>query len=428
MKVFMTGGAGFIGTHLCKKLLTQNYDITVYDNFSNSFQGNFTSVIKNKVTIISGNILDYSKLVSNMKNHDVVIHLAAKTSISDSIKNPKSTFDTNVQGTLNVLNSCLKNNVTKIIATSTAAVYQNVSTKTIFDETSSTVPSSPYGTSKLETEEKWKDYIALEKILNAWSIDTFDPKLGIEPHLRYFLLSSSMILFENYKVIPFLASITLLITTYLITKTITKNRFAGLVSMVLVLQSNLFLSFDTSITYSNFWILFYLLSLYLVTRIWFISPILFGASIFCKVLTAAFAPMSIFFILNSDIPKNNKIIIVAVLVTLLIAGGIMYTGVESDVGEEFRWDEFWTGFTSFAFQMRFDVITVLFLLPLIFGLFVISKNNKHANSISILITGILLTAPLLTGITEQTNQPYRFIPIIVFFAVGVGMLFSIKRV
>ena len=78
--------------------------------------------------------------------------------------------------------------------------------------------------------------------------------------------------------------------------------------------------------------------------------------------------------------------------------------------------------------MIFDAITVLFLLPLIFGLFVISKNNKHANSISVLIAGILLTAPLLTGMTEQTNQPYRFMPIIVFFGIGVGMLFSIKRV
>ena len=160
---------------------------------------------------------------------------------------------------------------------------------------------------------------------------------------------------------------------------------------------------------------------------WFASPILFGVSIFCKALTAAFVPMSIFFILNSDISKNHKIIIIVVLVILLIAGGVLFTGSQ-DVGEQFRWDEFWVGFTSFAFQMRFDVITVLFLLPLIFGLFVISKNNKHANSISILITGILLSAPLLTGITEQTNQPYRFMPIIVFFAVGVGMLFSIKRV
>ncbi len=163
-------------------------------------------------------------------------------------------------------------------------------------------------------------------------------------------------------------------------------------------------------------------------RIWFASPIIFGVSIFCKALTAAFAPMSVFFILNSDIPKNHKIIIVGVLVILLISGSIMFAGVQDEIGEQFRWNEFWAGFTSFAFQMRFDVITVLFLLPLIFGLFVSSKNNKHANSISILIAGILPSAPLLTGTTDQTNQPYRFVPIIVFFAVGVGMLFSIKRI
>jgi Na+/pantothenate symporter len=74
--------------------------------------------------------------------------------------------------------------------------------------------------------------------------------------------------------------------------------------------------------------------------------------------------------------------------------------------------------------MRFDVITVLFLVPLIFGLFVISKNNRHANSISFLIVGILFSAPLLSGLTDQTNQPYRQLPIVIFFAVGVGMLFS----
>ena len=290
---------------------------------------------------------------------------------------------------------------------------------------------------ELDTKEEFDDFILVEKRLReAIRDDRFtiedainkNPNYSMnEPHVKYSLLIISEKVFGNFKVVPFLASIALLLVTYFMTKEITKNRFAGLVSMILVLQSNLFLSFDTSATYSNFWILLYLLSLYAVIRVWFVSPILFGLSVFSKAFAATFAPMSIFFILNSEIPRNHKIIIIAVLIALLIAGSIMFAGAQ-DVGEQFRWDEFWVGFTSFAFQMRWDSITILFLIPLVFGLFVMSKNNRHANSISILIAGVLLSAPFLTGMTDQTNQPYRFMPIIVFFAVGVGMLFSIKRV
>ena len=164
MKVFITGGAGFIGIHLCKKLLLQNHDVTIYDNFENSSQEHFTSTFKDKVTIIPGDITHYSSLVSAMKSHDVVIHLAAKISVSDSIKNPKSTFDTNVHGTQNVLDACLEDKITTIIAASTAAVYQNFSAKTIFDEKSPTLPSSPYGTSKLEMEKKINDSTLTNKI------------------------------------------------------------------------------------------------------------------------------------------------------------------------------------------------------------------------------------------------------------------------
>ena len=164
MKVFITGGAGFIGIHLCKKLLLQNYDVTVYDNFENSSQEHFTSTFKHKVTIIPGDITHYSSLVSAMKSHDVVIHLAAKISVPDSIIHPKSTFDTNVHGTQNVLDACLEDKITTIIAASTAAVYQNFSAKTIFDEKSPTLPSSPYGTSKLEMEKKINDSTLTNKI------------------------------------------------------------------------------------------------------------------------------------------------------------------------------------------------------------------------------------------------------------------------
>lgn len=158
MRIFITGGAGFIGTHLCKKLLELNHNVTVYDNFSNSSKENFVSEIKQKITLISGDILDNSKLVSSMKNHDVVIHLAAKISVSESVKNPKETFDVNVNGTQNVLNSCEKNKILKIIVTSTAAVYQNISTKIILDESSVTNPSSPYGSSKLAMEDMINDF------------------------------------------------------------------------------------------------------------------------------------------------------------------------------------------------------------------------------------------------------------------------------
>ena len=150
MRIFITGGAGFIGTHLCQKL-AQTHDVTIYDNFSNSIQENSLSTTQN-VSIISGDILDYQKLSSAMKNHNIVIHLAAKIDVINSIINPELTFETNVTGTQNVLDSCMLNGITKIIATSSAAIYQNVSDGAITEE-NKTEPLSPYGKSKLEMEK-----------------------------------------------------------------------------------------------------------------------------------------------------------------------------------------------------------------------------------------------------------------------------------
>ena len=183
MRIFITGGAGFIGTHLCKKLLELNHDVTVYDNFSNSSKDNFESIIKQKITLISDDILDQSKLDASMKDHDVVIHLAAQISVSESIKNPKLTFEINVNGTQNVLNACLKNNITKIIATSTAAVYQNTSTKTILDETSPVKPLSPYGKSKLEMENKIITFCSVHNI--TYSILRLFNVYGVGQSLEY---------------------------------------------------------------------------------------------------------------------------------------------------------------------------------------------------------------------------------------------------
>lgn len=281
---------------------------------------------------------------------------------------------------------------------------------------------------ELSTQENFEDYIGVSKRLDTWSIDTIS---SFEPHVRYFMLSSSMVLFGNYKVIPFLASIALLITTYLITNTITQKRFAGVVAVVIILQSSVFLTYDTIVSYTNFWILFYLVSLYMMYRFWPLSLISYLLSILSKALTVAFLPMSVYFILRSQISKKQKIIVSGATIGIILAGGIASIGgfsTTQDIEEGFNAKEFQMGFTSFAYQLRFDGLVMLFMIPLIVGLFIVSKNGiKHGESIMVFISGILLIAPVLTGFTNQTNQPYRFVPLIVFFAIGVGVLLSKRQ-
>ena len=281
---------------------------------------------------------------------------------------------------------------------------------------------------ELSVQEDLEDYVGVKERLETWSIDTVS---GFEPHVRYFLLSSSMLLFGNYKVIPFLASIALLITTYLITKTITQKRFAGVIATVILLQSSVFLTYDTTVSYTNFWILFYLVSLYMVYRFWQLSPVAYLLSIPSKALTAAFLPMSIYFILRSSISRKQKMITAGITAGIILAGGIASTEISATQGTEEGFDakEFQMGFTSFAYQLRSDGMVMLFMIPLVVGLFIVSRNGiRHGESMMVFIAGILLIAPILTGFTNQTNQPYRFVPLVVFFAIGVGVLLSKRRV
>jgi len=282
---------------------------------------------------------------------------------------------------------------------------------------------------ELSVEENFADYVGVKKRLDTWSLDTIT---SFEPHVRYFLLSSSMDIFGNYKVFPFLASIALLIVTYLITTVITQKRFAGIVATIILLQSSVFLTYDTTVSYTNFWILFYLVSLYMVYRFWPLSPVAYLLSIPSKALTAAFLPMSIYFILRSNISRKKKIIISGITAGIILAGGIASTtNFSATLGTEEKFDakDFQMGFTSFSYQLRSDGLLMLFMIPLMVGLFIVSRNGiKHGESMMVFIAGMLLIAPILTGFTTNTNQPYRFVPLVVFFAIGVGVLLSRRQV
>jgi len=254
------------------------------------------------------------------------------------------------------------------------------------------------------------------------------PGWGSYLHIIFGIVSINI--FDNVKVIPFLASISLLVLTYFITFEITKKRFAGIVAFVIVLQSGVFLHYDTGITYPNFWILFYLLSLYLIYKKWPASPVSFVASILTKMMTVAFLPMTLFFIYRASISRQNKIRL-AVLYGIIFGLGIIFfyfgNSSLSEDGIGFDSHDFWGGFNAIHQSLRFDPLVILFMLPLIVGLFFKSRCGfRDADSIAFLILGILLSAVFIPALGDYINAPYRFIPLVVFFAMGVGMLLSKK--
>lgn len=154
MKIFVTGGAGFIGKHLIKSL-NQNHEITVFDNFSNSSKEELDKLDLKKIRIVKGDIRKLEDIKNEIPGHKIVIHLAAKISVSESILNPNETFDVNVKGTENILNTAIINNVKKFFAFSSAAVYGNkINSVYPYTESDKTNPISPYGESKIRMEEK----------------------------------------------------------------------------------------------------------------------------------------------------------------------------------------------------------------------------------------------------------------------------------
>ncbi len=172
MKVLVTGGAGFIGKHLVKFLLKKNYSVTIFDNFSNSTKESISHLIQIGVNVIEGDILNPLDIQDAVKKQDIVIHLAAKISVSESIDDPLETFQVNVDGTKNVLAACKKNQVKKLIVASSAAVYGEGNQNVNLTEETKTNPISPYGQSK----------VMMEQIIRQWE-SSHDVKCII---LRFF--------------------------------------------------------------------------------------------------------------------------------------------------------------------------------------------------------------------------------------------------
>ena len=153
MKIFVTGGAGFVGRNLVKSLIENNHNVTIFDNLSNSSEKNIQPLL-DKVNFVKGDITNYDDVSSSIKGSCVVIHLASKINVQESFLNPELTKNVNVKGIKNLLEACRENNIINVIVASSAAVYGDCKdSKVYLSENAKTNPVSPYGKSKLEMEE-----------------------------------------------------------------------------------------------------------------------------------------------------------------------------------------------------------------------------------------------------------------------------------
>lgn len=151
-RVLVTGGAGFIGSHLVDGLMSEGFDVVVLDDFSSGKRENLSVHFSEaNFCLVEGDVRDKADVKKALEGVDIVFHLAAIVSVDFSVKNPLLVNEVNVGGTLNVLRESLKAGVKRFVYASSCAVYGEPVDLPV-DEEQSTMPTSPYGVSKLAAE------------------------------------------------------------------------------------------------------------------------------------------------------------------------------------------------------------------------------------------------------------------------------------
>ncbi len=163
-QILLTGGLGFIGSHLTKKLIANNFFPIIIDDLSNANKKILNSFPKNSFIFVRADINNKEKIINNIKKFSpqILIHLAAVHYIPHCLKNPKETNRINVVGTETTLEIAHTIGIDKFIFFSSAAVYKPSNKK--HKETSKLLPMEVYGSTKLEAEEKIRRYCPKKNI------------------------------------------------------------------------------------------------------------------------------------------------------------------------------------------------------------------------------------------------------------------------
>lgn len=149
MKILITGGGGFQGSHLTESLLAEGHQVTVLNTHAEETPANLSGVLS-KINLIWGSITDRETVEKSVRGHDVVFHLAAHINVDESLKDPLAFFQTNILGTYHVLEAVRKHGGRLILA-STCEVYgdgQGLKEGELINEKAEMCPNSPYAASK----------------------------------------------------------------------------------------------------------------------------------------------------------------------------------------------------------------------------------------------------------------------------------------
>lgn len=179
MRVFVTGGAGYIGSHTCVELLNAGHDVVIFDNLSNSHPeviSRIGQITGRKVDLIISDIRNLIELENALAKYkpDAVIHFAGLKAVGESITLPLDYYDVNLIGTHRLILAMNKCNIRKLIFSSSATVYGNPQ-KLPIDENHPLAATNPYGRTKLFIEEMLRDFYQANSDWNISILRYFNP-------------------------------------------------------------------------------------------------------------------------------------------------------------------------------------------------------------------------------------------------------------
>ena len=180
MKILVTGGNGYIGSHTCVELLNNGYEVVILDNFSNSKRENLSKIkqITGKdFTFYEGNMIDESILdkIFTENKIDAVIDFAAYKAVGESVEKPVEYYTNNVSTVLVLLSAMKKYNVNKLVFSSSATVYGDPEVLPITEDCKTGNTTNPYGTSKLFVEQILKDLYKSDNTFDIAILRYFNP-------------------------------------------------------------------------------------------------------------------------------------------------------------------------------------------------------------------------------------------------------------